>query len=175
MSYTNATGDGVGTHYAVGGAQRITTQNVTVQDVKGEIHIVGDGNGIAVTAVSGTTGKVAIELGGAVRKGAGNSSGKDQAATIDGVLGWSGRSRSSLFAALADLEACRDVDGATEALRAVADGRARQVDALAGVDVSALSGGGAIRDTLVRALKFSWQADRAFVRWGESGCAKDGN
>ncbi|GAA2912065.1 hypothetical protein Acy02nite_90130 [Actinoplanes cyaneus] len=175
VSYTNAAGDGVGTNYAIAGADAITTQNVTIEDVKGEIHIVGNGNGIAVTAAGGTTGKIAIELGGAVRKGAGVSSGEDQAATIDGILRWSGRSRSALFAALNDLDACRDVDDATDALRGVANGRAHQIDALQGTDVSALSGGGALRDTLVRALTFSLRADQAFVRWGESGCGKDGN
>jgi hypothetical protein len=172
VSYINSTGDGIGANYAVAGAGRITTQNVTVHDVKGDIHIVADGNGVAVTAAGGTTGKVEIEMSGS---GGPDSDAEDQAATIDGILTWSGRSRSALFRALADLEQCRDVDGATEALRGVAKGRDQQVDALENVDVSDLRNGRSIRDTLVKALKYSFQADQAFVRWGEAGCGTDDN
>jgi hypothetical protein len=174
VSYRNATGDGVGTNYAVTSARKISTTDVTIKDFKGDVHIVADGNGIAITVGNGSAATVAIDAGGGGARAA--SGAGDQAATVNGILAWSGRSRQALFGALDDLGACRNADGATAALQTVASDRDRQVGALAGVDVSALPGGGSLRSTLIRALKYSAQADRAFVRWGQSpGCGKDGN
>jgi hypothetical protein len=178
VSYINAAGDGIGTNYAIASAKKITTDNVSIRDVKGDIHIVADRNGIAVTVGDGTTATIEIHStddggGGQAANGA-----DDQAATIDGILGWSGRSRSALFDALDDLGACRNIGGATSALRNVAADRAHQIDALDTIDVSALPSGGSVRGTLLRALSFSLKADQAFVRWGgaqRSGCHEDEN
>lgn len=178
VSYTNAAGDGVGTNYAVDRADKITTQSVTIKDATGDVHIVVAGNGLAVTVASGATASIEIQLTGNGRGGQAASTAKDQAATIDGIIRWSGRSREALFAALADLGACRNIVGATAALQKVADDRAHQIDALGKVDVSALPDGGSLRGTLLRALNFSREADLAFVRWGnaqQSGCRKDDN
>jgi hypothetical protein len=179
VSHTNAAGEGVGADYALGNADRITTQNVTIRNITGDIHIVGDGNGIAVTVASGATATIAINsasIAGAV--GNATDGADDQAATIDGILGWSGRSRRALFSALDDLGACRNVAGATTALENVADDRDHQIGALDNIDVSALPGGGSLRNTLLRALNYSVKADQAFVRWGDAqqnGCGEDDN
>jgi hypothetical protein len=174
VSHTDAAGDGVGADYALANASRITTQNVTIKDISGDIHIVGDGNGIAVTVASGATATIAIAAA-ASAGGVGNAAdgADDQAATINGILGWSGRSRRALFGALDDLNECRNVTGATEALQTVANDRSHQIDALDDVDVSALPNGSSLRNTLLKALNYSLKADRAFVRWGDAqqnGC-----
>jgi hypothetical protein len=179
VSHTDAAGDGIGDDYALGNAERITTRNVTIQNITGDIHIVGDGNGIAVTVARGSTATIAIDAA-ASAAAAGNAAdgADDQAATIDGILRWSGRSRRALFGALDDLGTCRNVADATSALRSVADDRGGQIAALDNIDVSALPGGGSLRDTLLRALNYSVKADRAFVRWGDaeqSGCGEDDN
>lgn len=174
VSYTNTAGDGIGTDYAIDGATAITIQNV-----EGDIHLVGDGNGLAVTVTAGTTATIEIHSAGAGHTGPVAANAKDQAVTIDGIIRWSGQSRRALFDALADLEACRNAAGATTALRGVADGRAHQIAALDKLDVSALPDGGSLRGTLVTALGYSLEADQAFIRWGEhvqqSACRHDGN
>ena len=174
VSYRNSIGDGVASNYAVTSAKKISTTDVTIQNFKGDVHIVADGNGIAVTVGNGSSATIAIDSGG--DSGRAGSSAGDQAATVNGILAWSGRSRQALFGALDDLGACRNADGATAALRNVASDRENQIAALAEVDVSALPGGGSLRTTLVHALTYSLQADRAFVRWGQRpGCGKDSN
>ena len=178
VSYTNAAGDGIGSNFAVAGAEKITTQSVTIKNAVGDIHIVADGNGIAVTVAGGATATIEIHSAGGRGGGQAASGPDDQAATIDGILGWSRRSRLALFGALNDLGACRDATGATAKLRKVANDRARQIDALDDVDVSGLPGGGSLRSTLLRALSYSLKADQAFVRWGDnqgSGCREDGD
>lgn len=174
ISYTNAAGDGVGAIYAVDIAGA-----VGVNIVKGSVHLVSDGNGLAITVGAGTTATIEIQAAGNGNGGQVAADGEDQAVTINGIVSWSGRSRRTLFGALEDLNACRNVAAATADLREVADGRARQIDALDGLDVSALPNGTWIRDTLIQALRYSLDADNAFVRWGEqaqqSGCRKDDN
>ena len=178
VSYTNAAGEGLGSNYAVDRTDKLTTRSVTIKNARGAIHVVGSGNGLTVTVDSGATATIEINLAGDGHGGPATSTANDQAATVNGIIRWSGRSRTVLFAALDDLGACRNVTGATAALQTVADDRAHQIDALGKVDVAALPDGGSLRGTLVRALTFSWQADRAFVRWGDaqrSGCHVDGN
>jgi hypothetical protein len=178
VSNTDAGGNSVGSYFAVDHAKQIATQNVTVENVVGAVHIVGDGKGIAVTVDSGTTATIAIRSAGDSGNGPAADHAKDQAATINGILGWSGRSRAALFGALDDLGECRNIGGATGAVRNVAADRRQQIDALDNVDVSALPGGGSLRDTLVRALTSSLAADQAFARWGaaeRSTCRRDGN
>lgn len=179
VSHTDAAGDGVGADYALANADQVTTQNVTIRNITGDIHIVGDGNGIAVTVASGATATIAINsssTAGAVGNAADGPD--DQAATINGILGWSGRSRRALFGALDDLGACRNAVGATAVLQNVAGDRSHQIDALDNIDISALTGGPSLRSTLLRALNYSVKADQAFVRWGhaqQSGCGEDDN
>ncbi len=178
VSYTNAAGEGLGTNYAVNRADKLTTQSVTIKNAHGAIHVVGSGNGLTVTVDSGATATIEINLTGDGHGGQAASTANDQAATVNGIIRWSGRSRNALFAALDDLGACRNITGATTALQTVADDRAHQIDALGKVDISALPDSGSLRDTLVQALTFSRQADQAFVRWGDaqqSGCQQDGN
>jgi hypothetical protein len=178
VSYTNAAGEGLGTNYAVNRTGKITTQSVTIKNAHGAIHVVGNGDGLTVTVDNGATATIEINLTGDDHGGPAASTATDQAATIDGVIRWSGRSRKALFAALADLGTCRNIPGATAALQTVAADRAHQIDALGKVDVSALPNGGSLRGTLVQALTFSQRADQAFVGWGaaqQSGCRQDGN
>lgn len=178
VSYTNAVGEGLGTNYAVNGTDTLTTQSVTIKNARGAVHIVGSGNGLTVTVDNGATATIEINLTGGSHGVQAASTATDQAATVDGIIRWSGRSRKALFAALDDLGACRNIGGATGALQTVAGDRAHQIDALGQIDVSALPDGGSLRGTLVRALNFSLQADQAFVRWGDaqqSGCRRDGN
>jgi hypothetical protein len=178
VSHTNAGGDAVGTYYAIDRAKQIATQNVTVKNVNGAVHIVGDGKGIAVTVDSGTTASIEIHSTDDGGNGQAADNAEDQAATINGILGWSGRSRAALFGALNDLGACRNLGGATEAVQTVADDRKQQIDALDNIDVSALPDGGSLRDILLKALNYSLEADQAFARWGDaeqSGCEEDDN
>lgn len=173
ISITNGDGDGVGSTYAVNGVGKITIANVNVRSHSGGIHIVADGNGLAVTVDGGADATIEITSS----SGSGNAQtfdrAGDQAASINGVLQWSSRSRSALGHALDRLNACRDIGEATSSLRNIASERARQADALADIDVSQLPDGESLRDTLVEALASSRDADLAFVRWGEaeqSGC-----
>jgi hypothetical protein len=174
LSFTNASGDGVGEFYAVSGVD-----GIGIKDFTGEIHLVGYGNGFAVTVAAGTTATIDIVSSGDGNERSVYGDARDQAVTIDGILAWSARSRSDLNnVALPDLHACRNIVSATDTLRSVTDGRARQLDAVQHVDVSALSNGMSIRDALTRALTYSLDADRAFVRWAEQmppGCGYDSN
>lgn len=174
ISYTNAAGDGVGEFFAVDLDNSIA---VTVR--KGSVHLVADGNGLAITVDTGTTATVEVRGAGGGDGGQVAADGKAQAVMMNGIISWSGRSRQTLFRALENLNACRNLVAATADLRKVADGRARQIDALDELDVSALPDGPSLRDTLVTALRYSLDADNAFVRWGEqaqqSGCRKEDN
>ncbi len=134
VSYTNAAGEGLGTNYAVNRADELTTQSVTIKNAHGAIHVVGSGNGLTVTVDSGATATIEINLTGDGHGGQAASTANDQAATVNGIIRWSGRSRNALFAALDDLGACRNITGATAALQTVADDRAHQIDALGKVD-----------------------------------------
>lgn len=178
VSYTNTAGEGLGTDFAVDHGDKLTTDSVTIKNARGAVHVVGSGNGLTVTVDSGASATIEINLTGERRGGQAASTAGDQAATVNGIIRWSGRSRRALFAALDDLEACRNLTAATAALQGVANDRAHQVDALGKIDVAAMPDGASLRDTLVRALTFSLQADQAFVRWGgaqQSGCRHDGN
>ncbi len=169
VSHGDAAGNIVGELYAVLGDNRIT-----VDVVKGSARIVFDGNGVALAVAPGAVASIEINADGGGQTVA--SSAEDQAVLLDNIIKWSGRSRNLLFDALADLESCRNPAGATDDLREVANGRARQIEALEELDVSALSKGASLRETLVEALRHSLRADNAFVRWGEyvqlSGCRK---
>ncbi|MFG2065190.1 hypothetical protein ACGFIK_27735 [Micromonospora sp. NPDC048871] len=169
VSHGDAAGNIVGELYVVLGTNRIT-----VDVVQGNVRIVLDGNGVALAVAPGAVASIEINADGGGQ--AVTSSAEDQAVLLDNIIKWSGRSRSLLFDALADLESCRNPAGATDDLREVADGRIRQIEALEELDVSALPKGAALRKTLVEALRHSLQADDAFVRWGEyvqlSGCRK---
>lgn len=175
VSFTNTSGDGVGEFYAIDGVD-----GISIKDFVGDIHLVGNDKEIAITVAAGTSATIEIvsSAGGGGQSVTANA--RDQAITIDGIISWSARSRSDLNnVALPDLQACRNVLSATDTLRSVADGRARQLDALEDLDVSALSDGASIRDTLIRALSYSLDADLAFVRWAEyiqaGGCGYDAN
>jgi hypothetical protein len=177
VSYTNTTGYAVGTSYAVAGATHVTSKNVTVKNATGTIKIADDDNGISVTVADGSSGTIDIQLNSEAR--ADGTVGADaQAATINGILSWSGRTRSALYAALTDLDKCRNPAAATAKLRTVATGRTQQIGSLHHLQVSALPNGESLRDTLVQALHASFQADQAFIRWGvteQSTCRHDGN
>lgn len=181
VSYTNTTGYAVGASYAVTGASRVTSENVSIKNATGTIRIANDDNGISVTVADGSSGTVDIQLGnesGGSRDVPAAVGADAQAATVDGILSWSGRTRSTLYAALDDLEACHGPAGATARLRTVAEGRSQQIAALRHLLVTALPNGESLRDTLVQALGYSFQADQAFIRWGvaeESGCGHDAN
>jgi len=168
VTYTNAAGDGVGEAYAIEKANEIN-----ISQVSGDIHLVGDGHRLAVTVSAGTTATIRIGSGG------GNvaSDPKNVAIAIDGILSWSGQSRSALGSALNDVGDCRNLSSAAVALQSVADARAHQLDALHDLDVAALNDGESLRDTLVTALNYSLEADQAYVRWGEhvraNGCGTD--
>lgn len=174
ISYTDAAGDGVGAAYAIDGADAIT-----IEVVRGSVHLVNDGNGLAITVDAGTTATIEIRSAGDGSAGQVAADPEDQAVMVNGIISWSGRSRRTLFGALADLNACRDIAAATAALRQVANGRASQIDALDELDVSALPEGASIRNTLLQALRYSLDADLAFIRWGENAqrprCRKDDN
>lgn len=177
ISYTDAEGDGRGAIYAV------DVDAISIKVVRGSVHVVRDGNGLAISVDAGTTATIEIHSAGGGGGGGGGgevvADAEDQAAMVDGIVSWSGRSRRTLFDALDDLNACRDIAGATAALRRVADGRASQIDALDELDVSAISNGVSIRNTLLQALRYSLDADLAFIRWSEQvqrpECHKDGN
>ncbi|WP_157545320.1 hypothetical protein [Hamadaea tsunoensis] len=174
VSNTNAAGYGVGTNFAVSGSS-----GIGIEHVEGTVYIVSDGNGLAITVAPGSTATIELHTTGSARTAPVATGARDQAATVDGIIRWSGRSRQALFAALDDLGACHDAYGATQSLRTVASGRAGQVAALNGLDVSALPSGPSLRGTLISALNSSREADLAFVRWGEhvqaSGCGHDSN
>jgi hypothetical protein len=174
VTYTDAAGDGVGANFAIEGVNQIT-----LRDFEGDIHVVRESNGLAITVAAGTT--ATLEIGSATGGGGGHieANPKAQAVTIAGIISWSSRSRATLRDALNDLDACRSTASATDALNEVAGGRAAQVDSLESIEVAALPDGEAIRSTLVRALRDSLAADRAFIRWGErvgtAGCGHDDN
>jgi hypothetical protein len=176
VSYTNTTGYAVGTSYAVAGATHVTSKSVTVKNATGTIKIADDDNGISVTVADGSSGTIDIQLNSETR--AGTVGADAQAATINGILSWSGRTRSALYAALNDLDECRNPADATTKLRTVAAGRTQQIGSLHHLEVSALPNGESLRDTLVQALNASFQADQAFIRWGiteQSTCRHDSN
>lgn len=175
LSYTNTSGFGTGTSYAVAGAGRITSRNVTIKNATGTIRIADDDNGISVTVADGSSGTVGIQLDSENDSDLGASGAEAQAMTLNGILGWSSRARSRLAGALADLEACSNQADATSRLRDVESSRSQQLGSLRHLEVSALPGGESLRDTLVRALTYSFQADQAFVAWGDAGCGHDGN
>lgn len=178
ISVTNGDGDGVGSTYAVNGFSKLTTANVTVRSHQGGVHIVADGNGIAVTVDVGANATIEINTSGNNGHADSFAGAGDEAATINSILQWSSRSRSALSGALAELAACRHIDEATSSLQHIAGDRGRQADALADIDVSHLPSGDSLRNSLVEALAYSRNADLSFVRWGQaerSGCRQGRN
>lgn len=102
-----------------------------------------------------------------------------QARAVEELLEWSSASRAKLTTPLSQLDGCRGVAGALQALRQVADERRRQRDTAQGLPVDLLDGGAQARTYLVEALRYSYDADLAYLEWGtylrDHGCGGAGS
>lgn len=130
---------------------------------------------------SGTAGPPATTRQSATPSQSAPSTGdpRTQAMEIEAVLAASSASRAQLRGALDVIDACGDVPAALGTLRTVGLERQTQLVLAQALAVDGLSGGLAIRSTLVEALTYSFQADQAFVTWAgnvlNNGCGQDGD
>jgi hypothetical protein len=98
-----------------------------------------------------------------------------QVQAIDALLDRSKASRDKLNSAIDRIGRCTDLDGAVDDMRTVGQERQAQIAEVQDADLSALSTGESLRSGLITALRFSLQADAAYVQWAaptlSGGCA----
>jgi hypothetical protein len=103
---------------------------------------------------------------------------KQQAVALDKLLSDSGNSRASVISAVADVKACRNLDGAASDLRDAAKQRAQLVTSLSGLSVDKLPNHADLTTALTRAWQASAAADNHYAAWADQvggnkkGCKK---
>ncbi|MCH5675842.1 hypothetical protein [Streptomyces gilvus] len=100
---------------------------------------------------------------------------KQQAVALDKLLSDSGNSRASVIAAVANVKACRNLDGAASDLRDAAKQRTQLVTDLSGLSVDKLPNHAELTTALTRAWQASAAADNHYAAWADQvGGAKKG-
>ncbi|MEU3333619.1 hypothetical protein [Streptomyces sp. NPDC006668] len=103
---------------------------------------------------------------------------KQQAVALDKLLSDSGNSRASVISAVADVKACRNLDGAASDLRDAAKQRTQLVTSLSGLSVDKLPDHADLTAALTRAWQASAAADNHYAAWADQvggnkkGCKK---
>ncbi|MBO4257908.1 hypothetical protein [Streptomyces griseorubiginosus] len=103
---------------------------------------------------------------------------KQQAVALDKLLSDSGNSRASVISAVADVKACRNLDGAASDLRDAAKQRTQLVTSLSGLSVDKLPNHAELTAALTRAWQASAAADNHYAAWADQvggnkkGCKK---
>ncbi|MEU5363319.1 hypothetical protein ABZ354_07440 [Streptomyces sp. NPDC005925] len=97
-----------------------------------------------------------------------------QAVELDKLLADSGDSRTSVISAVADVKACRNLDGAAQDLRDAAKQRTGLVTRLSGVAVDKLPGHAELTSALTKAWQASASADNHYAAWADQVAAKKG-